>query len=293
MKKAQMEYNWAFVIIAGAVILGFFVTLTVRYIDIQNLKENAIIASDIYNNLFNLQKSVYATQLNLSLTLVTKLDFSCNQLMVGNFVPAGLEKEFIFSPREMQTDKISIFVQPWKYPFKIGNLFYISSNQKKYYILYDSNSADFVSKLELPKNFNIQKTNSMPKKDENTRIISFSSSQNGDVKFIDGNENVMINGIKSPIFGMPLLYGAIFSENYPCMLDKLLKRFSMMIDIYKGKADYLFMLNTNCDYSQIKFTLSNLKSKIESKNYNEIKNYVKILDEQNNNLLSINCQPLY
>lgn len=293
MKKAQMQFNWVFVIIAGVVILGFFVTFIVRYIDIQTMKENAQISSDLYNILYTLQKSSFRTELNVSLGVITDLNFSCDKLMVGNFAPASLKNEYVFSPKTMKTDILNVWMQSWKYPFKIANLFYISSKEKKYFILFDESSAGFVNNLSLPA-FNIQKTTTIPNiKDENTKVISF-TSKNADVKIIPNeNGNVIINGKTYPLFGLPLVYGAMFSDNYPCLLDKLLNKFLTIIEIYKTKADYLSLLKTDCDYSQLKFTLITLRDNIKNKKYDDIKKYVNILDEQNKNLLSINCQPLY
>ncbi|MDD5650891.1 MAG: hypothetical protein PHF86_10830 [Candidatus Nanoarchaeia archaeon] len=294
MKKAQMQFNWAFVIIAGAVILGFFVTFTVKYIDTQNMKESAIISNDIYNMLYNLQGSSFKTDLEVPLGITANLDFTCDRMVINNFASESLKKQFIFSPKTMKTNTLNLWVQQWKYPFKISNLFYISPKEKKYYILYDEKSAPFVLSLDIPKRFNVEKITTMPNfEDKNVRLISFTSKP-GDIN-IEPNENgkVTINNKEYPLFGMPLVYGALFSENYPCLIDKLLKRLSEIIDIYRTKADYLYTLTPNCDYSQIKLTLSTLKSKVDSKNYNEIKNYITILNEQNTNLLGNNCQPLY
>ncbi|MBU0929536.1 MAG: hypothetical protein KJ623_00500 [Nanoarchaeota archaeon] len=293
MKKAQMQFNWAFVIIAGVIILAFFTTFIVRYIDIQTMKENAEISSDVYNILYSLQKSSFRTELNISIGIITDLEFSCDKLVVGNFAPASLKKEYIFAPKSMNTDIINVWMQSWKYPFKIANLFYLSSREKKYYIVYDQSSEGFVNNLTLPP-FNIQKTTTMPNIDDpNVKIISF-TSRNADITITpDENGQVIIGSTKYPLFGLPLVYGAMFSDNYPCILDRLLNKFLTMIEIYKIKVDYLYLLNRDCDYSQMKFTLNTLRDRIQSKNYDEIKKYVNILDEQNKNMLSLNCQPLY
>lgn len=298
MKKAQMQFNWAFVIVAGAVILGFFITFTVKYIDIQNMKEGAIIASDTYNTLLTLQTIGFKTDLEIPLSLITDLDFSCNKMLVGSFNSSvGLKKEFIFSPEKMRTSKLDVWIQSWKYPFKIANLFYLSSKEKKYYILYDPNDqkiAEFVNQLDFPKRFNVEKITVYPNNlDENSRVISF-TNKDGDVKITpDENGKATINNKDYPLFGMPLVYGAIFSEDYPCILDKLMKKYLTILEIYKTKADYLYAIDKDCDYSQIRFTLNTLRDKIESKNYDEIKNYVNILNEQNSNLLTNDCSPLY
>lgn len=289
-----MEWNWAFVIIAGVVILGFFITFAVRYINIQNMKDNAIIAGDIYNTLYALQKSPYKTEMNASLFLNVELDFGCDKLSVGNFISKSLEREFIFSPKKMQTDTLSIWMQSWKYPFRVANLFYISSREKRYIIVFDAQSSSFVNSLDFPKNFNIEKTTSIPNiNDKNTRIISF-TSESADVTITPKEDgSAMIDNQEYPVFGLPLVYAAMFSENYPCILDRLLKKYSDIVEIYREKADYMFALNQGCDYSQIKRTLSSLNNAINSKNYNEIRNYARILEEQNSALVSVNCQPLY
>ena len=294
MKKAQMEYNWAFVIIAGAVILGFFVAFTMRYIDIQNKKDNALVASEIYNALYGLQKSSYQTETPISLFLKTNLKFSCDEVEVGNFFSQSLEKEFVFAPKEMTTDKINVFLKPWKYPFKISNLFYLSSSNYKYYIVFDAASADFVNSLEFPKNFNIIKTTSFPNiRDPNARIISFTQKA-ADVQ-LDPSENgyATIAGKKYPVLGLPLVYAAMFSDNYGCVFERLNDKFLTLIQIYKEKVDYMSAMNKNCDYSQLKRTLSGMESSIQNKNYADLREKAGTLGGQNNNLLNSECNPLY
>ena len=294
MRKGQMEFNWMFVIIAGAVILAFFVTFTMRYIDIQNKKDNAIVASDIYNALYGLQKSAYQTETPIDLYLKTDLKFSCKQVEVGNFFSQSLEKVFVFAPKEITTDKINVFLKPWKYPFKIASLFYLSAPNYKYYIVFDSTSSSFVKSLEFPKSFNIIKTASIPNiKDPNSKIISFTSKA-GDVQLTPSETGyAVINGKQYPVLGLPLLYAAMFSDNYPCVFDRLNQKFLDMIEIYKGKVDYMFSTNTNCDYSQLKNTLSKMEESIKNKNYDSLIELSRTLDEQNNNLLSSECNPLY
>ena len=288
-----MEFNWMFVIIAGAVILAFFVTFTMRYIDIQNEKDNKIVASDIYNALYGLQKDPYQTETPLDLFLKTDLKFSCKQVEVGNFFSQSLGKVFVFAPSEINTDKINVFLKPWKYPFKIATLFYLSAPNYKYYILFDSTSLSFVNSLDLPKSFNIIKTTNIPNKDSNTKIISF-TSQAGDVQLTPSETGyAVINGKQYPVLGLPLLYAAMFSDNYPCIIERLNQKFIEMIEIYKGKVDYMFTTTNGCDYSQLKNTLSKMEESIKNKNYDSLIDLSKTLDEQNNNLLSSQCQSLY
>jgi len=131
--KSQIQYNWIFVIIAGAVILAFFIGFSQKYIDLQNKRLAAKMAVDIDEALNSLRGSqVYEA---IDLGLKTNIDFDCNSFMINEYFSKGISEKLIFGPSRITGKTLLVWVQPWKYPYRVDNFFYTSGDNMKYYLI--------------------------------------------------------------------------------------------------------------------------------------------------------------
>lgn len=291
-KKSQEQFSWIFVIIAGAIILSFFVMFGFKYIDLQTKKENALLTSSVYNSIYSLQKTEFSTEAEIDLTLKKDVKVACNSFSIGNYISKSLSDEFVFAPMKMQSNKLYIYMKTWDYPFRIANFFYLTSPERSYTVVYDSSSEEFVKSLYFPKNFNVKVTTSDDKR-INNKIVYFYDTSKG--MSIEPKEYgyLKINGKKYPFFGKSMIYGAIFTDNYECMLEKSLNKYKLLVDIYEGKAQLMFFLKPSCNYDRIKFDLSKLGKAIESRKYEDIFTLSKSIEGENKDIVSMNCEPLF
>ncbi len=288
--KAQGQFNWIFVIVAGAIILGFFVMFAVKYIDLQTKKENAELTSGVYNSLYGLRKSSIDTETEINLIMNKQITVSCNDIAIGNFISKSLSDEFVFAPEKMQTSKIQLWMQTWNFPFRIANFFYLTTNDRTYYVIYDSDSENFVKELRFPRKFNIKLRDS----DVNEENVIYFYDSNKGISIPPKKYGFLkIDGKEYPYFGTSMMYGAMFTDNYECMLERSLNKFELMTEIYEEKADMMFSLKPSCNYDSLKRTSSLLKRSIEEKDYERIFELKEKLEEQNKNLIEQNCEPLF
>ena len=80
--KSQIEFNWIFIIIAGAIILTFFVTFAFKYKSVQEEKLSVDLLINLDKALYNLQASPYAT---FDIIDIPKdLQITCDDLKIGD-----------------------------------------------------------------------------------------------------------------------------------------------------------------------------------------------------------------
>ncbi|MEW6063468.1 MAG: hypothetical protein AB1571_03830 [Nanoarchaeota archaeon] len=284
MKKSQIQFNWIFVIVAGAIILAFFINFGMKYIELQNKKLGVEVARGIENELDNLKTVQLYTELPLGIN--TKIEFNCDNFKVNDYASKGLSDKIIASDKVIETKDLLLWTQEVYMPFKIGNIFYVADAKRKYIFVYDSNSFEFVKGLEIPEIFNIEKTD-----EEAGNAIYFTDSDDGVV--IKGREKgiVKVNGKEYPYFNLPMLYAAIFSSDYECILDKVIEKTGEMAELYGNKA--LYIKQQGCSYIGIKSTLDKLRDAVRKRDYGKISDLTEQIGQQNKELYNKGCIPVF
>ncbi len=278
--KAQEQFSWIFVVIAGAVILSFFVTFAFKYQSLQEEKLATELLINLDNAFFNLQSSPFNTFDTIEIP--KDVQITCNSLKIGdrNYSNTNL----IFSSKELN-DKMYIWYKPFNFPFKADNFYYITSPKNKFYLIAnDEKTREFAKLLiedlpdKLKQNFYIENT-----KQPNGKNIFLYNSQTNDVKIInqDNKFTVFYNNKIYEDASQELIYGAIFSDDFECLYNKLKLNLEEIIKTYEKKS--LILQNSNCNYAN--FNLQKLKEL----RYQDSKQIEKL----NENLASLNCQTLY
>ena len=251
-KKAQgMQFNWIFVIIAGAIILAFFLMFTVKYTDLQNNKVSARIANSIESQLDSLKTAEVSTTIENN----AEINFQCDKFYVNNFISKGLSEKLIFSPLIIKGNLLA-WTQEWNYPFSVTNVFYLIGVNDEY--KYKTNIDGFGGRI--PDDFTVNFVNSGQ---DVTITPSLDDPESGTVE---------INGEDYPYFGMAMAYGAIFSDDYKCLLGRSLTQLKSLAQVYSEKAKVLSV--PGCDYERIGQALRNFEGNIDG--------YLCILNEEPN-----------
>jgi hypothetical protein len=147
MKKGQVEmtFNWIYVLIAGAVILLFFVTIVVKQ---KNVSEDKL-AGDV----IRIMESIFTgAQVSEQTKNVVKtggladkeLFFKCEE-GVGEYGITGFSARIqnsldpVFSPPTIRNPTLVLWSMPYKLPFKVTDFLFITSKNTKYYVMGDGN----------------------------------------------------------------------------------------------------------------------------------------------------------
>ncbi|MBU2634489.1 MAG: hypothetical protein KJ674_04560, partial [Nanoarchaeota archaeon] len=148
--RAQVQFNWIFVIIVGALILLFFVGFTIKYKDLQEQKQEIILLNNFDDALKSLERSSFTTSTNLN--LIKEVKVSCDENV---FINTQETSNLLFSDEKLK-NKILIWYQPYELPFFITNFYYLIDD-KKYYLVVNNDPElnEFVDDLidDLPSNF--------------------------------------------------------------------------------------------------------------------------------------------
>jgi hypothetical protein len=163
-KKGQgIQFNWIFVIVAGVIILSFFVMFTFNYIQLQNTKQS-VYASRSFVNVLTYMESSYtgkglvidSTSDNaFKLNYFTNLNVNCEgerSSIIINGEPLSeqvLQDEIVFAPKVMVVNAVDTWIQPWYYPYFTSNFIFLARPEKKIYIKYDPITKDFVYNMQI------------------------------------------------------------------------------------------------------------------------------------------------
>jgi len=261
--KSQIQFNWIFIVIVGAIILLFFTGFAMKYKDLQEQKQEIIFLNNFDKALTNLQSSGFRTSTSLDLPMDINVD--CDSIYVNERHETS---NLFFSSPSLKND-VYIWYYPFEYPFIVTNFYFLIDNVG---LTIQTNNPILVNELidDMPENF----------KDK----VSLGSGKQVDIQGDINYGTVIINGQSYPYYGKAMLYGALFSNNYGCLLGKVNSRFDNTINSYLNKISLL--QRSGCNYGLIYNQLSILKT---NKDYSLIQN----IEDLNQDLASLNCPVVF
>jgi hypothetical protein len=267
-KKADVEiqFNWIFVLIAGAVILAFFVSIVNNQKDISEQK----IA---YTSLTNLEtifigaESTVGTMHNITIPNID-IKFECDKYYVGE-TKKDTKDMVIFAPNIIKGKLMQALTLDFSLPFRLTNMVYLTHPNIRYIFVYKDENKKLFDEVNstLPDNFKRETVTNLPTDNKNNykvKVIFFDTTKTGDftklgtdVKILEvysaeNNENsrkiIFYNSSTttqtniSYYFETSSLIGAIFTEDidtYNCVMNKALKKAGIVYRIYQKRTDYL------------------------------------------------------
>ncbi len=292
--KAQAEFNWILILVAGIIILSAMLAFAVDYKRLSDRRINTELSLALSSQLDSFTTSGLSTIINPDGLSFFTTRFTCNNIILNDGEPISLDDKIIFSSSSITSDKLILWVDEFSLPYKIANIYYVSSPYIKYYVLYDSQTQQLAFNLLflLPKGqdnkpiFNFQPVSYISESEINqdiasqqlreVRIIAFQdieiprltakakvirispSLESGDAYYLDSNK--LEKYVKRQLF-----LAAIMSDNYKCNLDKLLARLETVNNIYEDKASRLFLKTQStkpaCNYQLFSSSISQLNPK--------------------------------
>ena len=308
-------FKWFFGAIAGALILIFFIRFAYQHISLSeklNIREIIEGLDDQLEGFSITESSSKVIPFNRELDL----KFVCESFGGGDYLKKT--KRIIFASRDLRGDSLSAWTERWKFPFDIVNFYYLSNKDTRYLLIYDDRYGNFVkNKLEFPRMFNLQKMhfkefdiNKIKSESsglDQVNLVFFRKIENPDaikkslkmdINLIEVNvdaKNIRINDKESFYLNDEMLEGAIIgSENYECLLNKILERLSLVSEVYLQKASMLKLKTHEPDcenlYTQIILNLGSLKTSRDKDDLISIKD---ALEEQNRMLDRNGCIELF
>ncbi len=277
-KKAAIEvqFNWIFIIIAGALILLFFISIVTKQKAISDTRISSTILVDLETILTGAKVSTGTV--NLIKIPSSEIRFECNNYRIKD-VNIPVRDKIIFSPDILKGVNLITWALDWNMPYWITNFLYVTSPEVRYIIVNDTGSdfAETIYDSWLPEEIGKEFVNAG---------ADVADKNNYRVKYVFVNQNPaslgdpMLNGIRrmdnehvtainispdptrnkgmisffeksgstwqlkgtTPYLGRESLIGAIFShdiEMYNCSMKKAFEKLAIVTDIYLNRSKEL------------------------------------------------------
>jgi hypothetical protein len=195
MKKrgvVEVQFNWIFILIAGGVILFFFVSLISKQQATSEFSSNVDVLQYI-DKLISGTETETATTRNITINnLNLKVSDGSITLADKRIEGKSLKNKIVFAPDLIKGNKLITHSLSWSCPYKVTNFLYLTSNEIRYMIA--NNTAD-IDKREDP--FLEQISSLMPAfttiemKEYISDDIDLEKYNNYEVRFIFFNKTVL------------------------------------------------------------------------------------------------------
>jgi hypothetical protein len=278
-KKAQMEqFNWIFVLVAGTIILVFFITIVQKQKLISETKLAATLRTDISAILTG--SGVTPDTTNILTMPKTAISFTCDQEDYSAFEIAktGVNKktpfDVIFAPDLVKGPTLITWTKEFQLPFKVMNFLFLTDAQVRYVFVFDSGNQ-FAQEIfddfpeEVNREYMSSATGALDKNNYKVKFVFFDNFDSTaaynfrnmpdkdvtaikvsqeDIEFYKKDEDqgsVFISEGKIPYLSdteNAVIYGSIFSEDktfFECNIKKALKRLAVVAKIFADKETEL------------------------------------------------------
>jgi len=334
MKKrgqVSIQFHWIFIIIAGALILLFFINIAWKQKDISDRKIAGTVISHINSLITSTSTDEEIT--NAIKTPEIELEFTCNKQGISEYAVKDTGQhidtpiEIIFSPDIVKGKKLIIWSLPWQMPFKVDNFIVITSTDIRYIIIGSDHSTTVDDLyLNLPyEHLNLEKTSSLsqsqdknnykirlifidqepttqelPKfiqkmKDTAVSAVKISANQ---IQFYKKQKDSLISDGEISIIDTfsgknPLLYAAIFAENSEMYNCALNKAINRLNIIADIYKQRTKKLASSTGACNLYYDTSQLNILSTSKDINEIYSQASLLVSRNKIIQTRDCPLIY
>ncbi len=296
-KGIEFSFTWLFAVIVGAFILFLAIYAATRIISTGQTQTTAATAKEI-GIILNPLETGFETgkTILMSIPSDTRIYASCDnfsgfgsqkiktaQKSFGKWSQIGQEVEFpnkyIFSGVYEEGKKFHVFSKPFEFPFKVADLIYLSSADRKYCFV--NAPPQIKQELNELKQDNLL-VNCPSSQDVIKVCFDMDTDSSCDVKVKYNLRYVEKNLTRAYFYGDALMYGAIFSNSdiYECQTERLMKRAESLGSIYEKKANLLKQqnCNSNLDFGSLLSSLRNYRS---SSGLEDLIPVVKLMNQDN------------
>lgn len=294
----QMSFQWIFAIIVGIVIISLVIYGVVRFMDIEQGKQDAQKSLQV-ESLLNPTEIGFesGTSHPIEMKTETEINLECEDfgewgeqkisVKQKNFEStSGLDNyissnnRYIFSDKTLKSKKsFYLFTKPFDFPFKVADLNYLTSENNTY--CFQNPPEDIKEELEEINQPNLI-IDDCENKEEVIQICF--NKKNCDID-VDYREKVIHKEGEEMYFSNDaLMYAGIFSspEMYECQLKRLMKRGEKLSEIYIDKSQ---IISSVCSSEGIQSGLVSLRDSQrrynESKDMGTIENQAQSVDKIN------------
>ncbi len=330
-KKAfEMQFNWIFVLVAGAAILLFFATVVIKQKSISEASTKTTVLKSVDAIITGASVTIDTTKIeNIP---YSEIDVECNRVSIGG-ISRQYQNLILFSPGSIRGSKFVWQTNAFGVPYRTTNLLFITSTEVRYIIIGDNSLAKDINK-SMPSSLNKELYVTMPEiKNSNDYAVRFivfggipafpaslqkmpdsdvtmlkvsGDSNKGALDFYQKNSNSWVLKGTSPYIGKPSLMAAAYSDaiiTYRCNMQNVFLRLKLVTKVYSEKINELLksassIKQTSCSqfYSNALADLNKISaaaSSFSKESVDSISESGKSLAEENRNAQIYSCPLIY
>lgn len=330
-KKAfEIQFNWIFILVAGAAILLFFTAVVVKQKSISDASTKAVVLKSI--DAIITGASLVADATKPESIPSSKIDVECNRVSVGG-VSKSYQNLILFSPGSIVGNEFRWQTLAFSAPYRATNLLFMTSDKLRYVLIGDSSLAKEINK-SLPSDMKKEFYQSIPSAFANSnnykvRFIAFGSMigfpgvlqkmpdsdvtairiagdiEKGSVEFFQKEGNAWASKGTMPYIGKASLMGAVYAdriETYECNMQNVFSRLRIISSIYLQRTESLRSSlsggQTQCSqfYSNALTQLNRIYASslaFSTANVNSISDAAGLLSSENTNARIYSCALIY
>ena len=279
MRKAQVShmFQWIFVLIAGAMFLGFMISFGMKQSKQAETTSNLEISKALETILRTVERSpdTFKRIQTPEATLLLSCDPTGSDYRVlGSPSTGSLEYNIVFAPNRLKGKELLAWTKDWRIPFKIANFLYLTNKKTQYIFVNDTNEQTLSLLKDFPKNFTQRllepttdsfstftyqnydhyrfiyigqnpgiKLPPPPPIGANVSIVSTEGDNpdgTGILQFYEYKGGPLPTPKESAYLRREAIYAAMFAQdykNYACNVRKALDRFKISIELAKFWAN--------------------------------------------------------
>jgi len=148
-RRAQLDvqFNWIFILVAGAVILAFFFSIVQKQRVLSEQKLAFTLANELEAAATGAQVARGTAQFipvpRSGVTFECSADCSCSYGVGSELRP--YEDKLIFAPDSVRDEDMLFWALDWKVPFRVSNFLMVTNKRVQYFIVVDERSASSVN----------------------------------------------------------------------------------------------------------------------------------------------------
>jgi hypothetical protein len=135
----EVQFNWVFVMVAGALILVFFFGIVQKQRELSNAK----IADSLLTNIESIATGAAVSTGTVQPVALPNVgvNFGCTEECLCTYSIGDVRKEYsdkiIFAPELVKGSEMILWTLDWKVPFRATNFIYATTRNDKYFFIYD------------------------------------------------------------------------------------------------------------------------------------------------------------
>lgn len=331
-KKAfEIQFNWIFVLVAGAAIILLFTSIVIKQKNIAETSTKSTVLKSVDAIITGASVSTDTT--NIITIPNSNIEVSCNRISISG-ISRQYEHLILYAPSLMKGDKLITQTLTFSVPYRATNLLLVTSPQLRYIIVGSNNLAKEINKsmpAELKKEFyqntpQIRNSNNykvrlvliedmidfpeslekMPDNDVSAININ-GDKEKGAIEFWQKNGNSWQHKGTSSYIGKPSLIAAVYTDNiesYECNMQNTFTRLNLVTRIFVERTKKLMEkelvsikeirckeLYTNALFYFNKILTASLN--FNDENVNKISDSAKSLASNNKDAQLNSCTLLY